>query len=131
TPRRCGCDRVLPFRSSPRKRGPSSLDDGAVGCFCGRCPDAVASSWTGLGRRFRGDERSWGMAFCTYIVASERNGTIYTGSTDDLVTRVFQHKNKTYAGFTAKHGVDQLVWFEVHESREAAFRRERQIKKWN
>lgn len=71
------------------------------------------------------------MAFFTYIAASGRNGTIYTGSTDDLVTRVFQHKNKTFAGFTAKHGVDQLVWFEVHESREAAFRRERQIKKWN
>jgi len=71
------------------------------------------------------------MAFFTYIVASGRNGTIYTGSTDDLVTRVFQHKNKTFTGFTAKHSVDQLVWYEVFESRSAAFKRERQIKKWN
>jgi putative endonuclease len=71
------------------------------------------------------------VAFFTYIVASGRNGTIYTGSTDDLIGRVFQHKDKTFAGFTAKHGVDRLVWYEVHDSREGAFRRERQIKKWN
>mgnify|MGYP001762421029 CR=1 FL=1 len=42
-----------------------------------------------------------------------------------------QHKNKTFAGFTAKYDVNVLVWFEVHETREGAFRRERQIKKWN
>jgi putative endonuclease len=71
------------------------------------------------------------MAFFTYIVASGRNGTIYTGSTDDLVTRVSQHKNKTFKGFTSRYSVDQLVWYEVFESRSAAFHRERQIKKWN
>lgn len=71
------------------------------------------------------------MAFFTYIVASRRNGTLYTGSTDDLTQRIAQHRNKTFAGFTAKYDVDLLVWFEVHETREAAFRRERQIKKWN
>ncbi len=71
------------------------------------------------------------MAFFTYIVASDRNGTTYVGSTDDLVGRVNQHKNKTYKGFTAKHDVSRLVWFELHDSREAAFNRERQIKKWN
>ncbi|MFN4295369.1 MAG: GIY-YIG nuclease family protein [Brevundimonas sp.] len=71
------------------------------------------------------------MAFFTYIVASGRNGTIYVGSTDDLVTRVNQHKNKTFCGFTAKYGVDRLVWYEVFDSREAAFKRERRIKKWN
>ncbi len=69
------------------------------------------------------------MAFYTFIVASGRNGTIYTGSTDDLVSRIIQHKDKTFKGFTAKHGVARLVWYEVHDSREAAFRRERQIKK--
>ena len=71
------------------------------------------------------------MAFFTYIMASGRNGTIYTGSTDDLITRVNQHRNKTFEGFTAKHNVDQLVWYEVFGSRSAAFKRERQIKKWN
>ena len=71
------------------------------------------------------------MAFFTYIMASQRNGTLYTGSTDDLVTRVIQHKTETFEGFTSKYGVDRLVWYEVHDSRHAAFRRERQIKKWN
>ena len=71
------------------------------------------------------------MAFFTYIVASGRNGTLYTGSTDDLIARVAQHKNKTFKWFTSKYGVDQLVWFEAFDTRDAAFRRERQIKKWN
>ena len=53
-----------------------------------------------------------------------------TGSTDDLLMRVAQHRDKTFAGFTAKYDVHMLVWFEVHETREAAFRRERQIKTW-
>ena len=70
------------------------------------------------------------MAFYVYIMASGRNGTIYTGSTDDLPTRVEQHKTKRFDGFTAKYGVDQLVWFESHSSRDEAFRRERQIKEW-
>ena len=71
------------------------------------------------------------MAFFTYILASRRNGTLYTGSTDALIQRVSQHKDKTFGGFTAKYGVDQLVWYESHASREQAFRRERHIKKWN
>jgi len=71
------------------------------------------------------------MAFYTYIVASGRNGTLYTGSTDNLVGRVFQHKEKRFGGFTAKYNVHRLVWYEVHPTRELAFRRERQIKKWN
>jgi putative endonuclease len=71
------------------------------------------------------------MAFFTYIMASQRNGTLYTGSTDDLVSRSLQHKGKRFSGFTSKYGVDRLVWYEVFESRSAAFKRERQIKKWN
>lgn len=72
------------------------------------------------------------MAFFTYIVASQRNGTLYTGSTDDVVTRAYQHRDKVRPGsFAARHGVTMLVWYEIHETREAAFRRERQIKKWN
>ncbi|MGH7018085.1 MAG: GIY-YIG nuclease family protein [Caulobacteraceae bacterium] len=63
-------------------------------------------------------------------MASGRNGTIYVGMTEDLIARVQQHKEKAFAGFTARYGVDRLVWFESHESREEAFRRERQIKEW-
>jgi predicted GIY-YIG superfamily endonuclease len=70
------------------------------------------------------------MGFFTYIVANGRNGTIYTGSTEDLTVRVHQHRQKTFDGFTARYGVDRLVWYEIHESRDAAFARERRIKKW-
>ena len=68
--------------------------------------------------------------FYVYILASERNGTIYVGSTDDLRQRVEQHRDKRFGGFTARYGVGQLVWFESHPSRAKAFRRERQIKEW-
>ncbi len=70
------------------------------------------------------------MSFYTYIVASQRNGTIYTGSTEDLTARVFQHRQKVFDGFTSRYGVDRLVWYEIHESRDAAFTRERRINKW-
>jgi putative endonuclease len=69
--------------------------------------------------------------FCTYLLASGPYGTLYCGHTDDLATRLCQHREKTFSGFTAKYGVHRLVWFEEHESREVAFRRERQIKRWN
>jgi putative endonuclease len=71
------------------------------------------------------------MAFYTYILASRRNGTLYTGSTDSIEGRIGQHKQNLRAGFTAKYGVHTLVWYEVHDTRDIAFRRERQIKKWN
>ena len=70
------------------------------------------------------------MAFYVYIVASARNGTIYIGMTDDLARRVWEHKEKINAGFTAKYGCDRLVWYETHDSRETAFVRERQLKEW-
>jgi putative endonuclease len=71
------------------------------------------------------------MAFYVYILASRRNGTIYLGMTDDLAKRTWQHKNELIRGFTKQYGVKSLVWYEPHESRETAFTRERQIKKWN
>jgi len=71
------------------------------------------------------------LAFFTYIMASRRNGTLYTGSTDDIGLRAWQHKERAGSKFTARYEVERLVWFEIHETREAAFQRERQIKKWN
>ena len=71
------------------------------------------------------------MAFYVYMLASKRNGTPYIGMTDDLVKRVWQHRNDIIPGFTKRYGVKTLVWFEAHESRESAFIRERQLKKWN
>jgi putative endonuclease len=74
--------------------------------------------------------RGGSVVFHTYIMASRRNGTIYTGSTDALIKRVWEHKHKTRGGFTAKHEVNILVWYEPHDTREGAFRRERRIKEW-
>ncbi len=69
------------------------------------------------------------MFYC-YIMASQRNGTLYVGSTEDLVRRVHQHRTGAFGGFTLKYGVKTLVWFEAFELRENAFRRERRIKEW-
>ncbi len=70
------------------------------------------------------------MAFYVYMLASQRNGTLYVGSTDCLTKRIWEHKVNVRPGFTAKYGVKFLVWFEVHDTRGGAFRRERQIKEW-
>ncbi len=69
--------------------------------------------------------------FYTYIMASARRGTIYTGVTSNLVKRVYEHRNGLARGFTKTYCVHHLVWYEVHFSAESAISRERQIKKWN
>jgi len=71
------------------------------------------------------------MSFYVYILASKRNGTLYTGMTDDLVQRVWMHRNGALPGFTKRSNVKTLVWYEQHETREAAITRERHIKNWN
>jgi putative endonuclease len=65
-----------------------------------------------------------------YIMASKRNGTLYVGVTSDLVTRIWEHKNKMVDGFTKRYGVHQLVWYELHESMESAIKREKRLKEW-
>ena len=67
---------------------------------------------------------------CVYILASKRNGTLYTGVTSNLVHRVWQHKNDAVEGFTKRHGVHALVWYENHETMESAIMRERALKAW-
>ncbi len=71
------------------------------------------------------------MAFFVYILASKRNGTLCIGSTDNLAKRVWLHRNAIIPGFTKDYGVKQLVWYEVHETRESALLRDRRTKKWN
>ena len=68
---------------------------------------------------------------CVYILASKKNGTLYTGVTSDLAKRVWEHKNEQAEGFTRKYGVHTLVYFELYEDMSAAITREKQIKKWN
>ena len=65
-----------------------------------------------------------------YILASRRNGTLYVGSTTDLVKRIWEHKNKVILGFTAKYNVNQLVYYELHQDIMEAARRERRLKNW-
>ena len=68
--------------------------------------------------------------FFVYIVASQPYGTLYIGVTSNLAKRIWEHKTKAVPGFTAKYGVDRLVWFEIHQDWESAIRREKQIKEW-
>ncbi len=65
---------------------------------------------------------------CVYMLASMRNGTLYAGVTSNLVQRVWQHQQGAIDGFSARYGVKQLVWYELHDSMEAAILREKQIK---
>jgi putative endonuclease len=70
------------------------------------------------------------VSYYVYILASQAYGTLYVGMTSDLVQRIWEHKSKAVPGFTARYGIDQLVWFETHVTAEAAIRREKQIKEW-
>jgi len=65
-----------------------------------------------------------------YILANIRNGTLYTGWTNDLVRRVYEHKNDFVKGFTKKYGVHKLIYFEQCDDYDAALQREKQIKEW-
>ena len=66
-----------------------------------------------------------------YILASRRLGTLYTGVTTDLRSRLAQHRDGTTPGFTSRYGVTRLVYLEHHDRIVDAIRREKQIKKWN
>jgi putative endonuclease len=67
---------------------------------------------------------------CVYLLASKPKGTLYTGVTSDLLTRVWQHKNNSVDGFTKKYGVHTLVWYEIHSTMDTAIQREKLIKNW-
>lgn len=70
------------------------------------------------------------MAYYLYIMASQRNGTLYVGVTSDLVRRVYEHRNGVVDGFTNRHAVKTLVFFEMHETIESAIQREKLLKRW-
>ena len=66
-----------------------------------------------------------------YIMASQRNGTLYIGVTSDLVKRVWQHKQDAVSGFTRRYAVHMLVYYQQTEEMPSAITREKQLKKWN
>ena len=68
--------------------------------------------------------------FAVYILASGRNGTLYTGITSNLIKRVWEHREGVVEGFTKEYGVKTLVWYELTENPDAAITREKQIKAW-
>jgi putative endonuclease len=71
------------------------------------------------------------MAYYVYILASGRHGTLYIGVTNNLRTRLEQHRLGLGSAFVRKHGIFRLVYMESFERAEDAIRREKQLKKWN
>ena len=65
---------------------------------------------------------------CVYIVASRRNGTIYTGVTSNLAKRAFEHREGRVQGFSSRYGCKILIWYELHDTMVDAIAREKQIK---
>ena len=70
------------------------------------------------------------MAYYVYILASKERGTLYVGVTNDLMRRVYEHKEGLAEGFSKRHSVNRLVYFETHESIEAAILQEKRLKRW-
>jgi len=68
--------------------------------------------------------------YYVYILASKRNGTLYTGVTSDLLKRVYEHKSDLVDGFTKTYGVHTLVYYETVDDVDSAISREKQIKRW-
>ena len=69
--------------------------------------------------------------YFVYILASGKNGTLYTGVTNDVLRRVSEHKQELTRGFTSRYGVKRLVWYEVHGTAVGAIQREKNIKRWS
>ncbi len=68
--------------------------------------------------------------YFVYILASQRNGTLYVGVTSDLIRRVQEHREGLVPGFTKRHAVKLLVYFEAHRDINEAILREKRIKRW-
>lgn len=68
--------------------------------------------------------------FAVYILTNKRNGTLYTGHTDDIDRRMWEHRTGAVRGFASKYGCTRCVWLEFHDTRDSAFTRERRIKAW-
>lgn len=71
-----------------------------------------------------------GKYYYVYILASQRNGTLYIGLTSDLIKRVWEHKSKITDGFTKKYNINQLVYYEQYTDPENAIKREKRLKKY-
>jgi putative endonuclease len=70
------------------------------------------------------------VTYFVYILSSKPRGTLYVGVTNNLIRRVFEHKNKLIEGFTEQYDVNLLVWYESTESIESAIAYEKKLKRW-
>ena len=96
--------------------------------ICEVIPGVIAVVGVGFGDA---NMEVWDMKHpAVYLMASGVQGTLYIGVTSDLVQRVWQHREGVIPGFTQRYGVKRLVWYERHESMEAAILREKALKKW-
>lgn len=71
------------------------------------------------------------MAYFVYILAAGKNSTFYVGVTNNLARRIWEHKNDVADGFTKKHGIHRLVYYEAHDDIQEALRREKSMKRWS
>ncbi len=69
--------------------------------------------------------------YYVYIMAKARNSTFYVGVTSNLPKRIWEHKNEATDGFTQKHNIKDLVYYEVFDDPQNAIKREKRLKKWN
>ena len=69
--------------------------------------------------------------YYVYILASKKDGVLYTGVTSNIIKRVYEHREELTDGFSKKYFVHKLVYYEIHDNPESAITREKQIKKWN
>ncbi len=69
--------------------------------------------------------------YYVYIIASEKNGTLYIGVTGDLKSRIWEHRQAEWKGFASKYNISNLVYYECFDFIENAIKREKQLKKWN
>ena len=70
------------------------------------------------------------MNYFVYIIASRKDGAIYIGVSNDIVRRIFEHRNKVVPGFASKYNITRLVWFEMYDDPISAISREKELKKW-
>ena len=68
--------------------------------------------------------------YFVYLLVSKPYGTLYVGVTNDILRRVFEHRDGLVDGFTKKYGVHRLVWYEHHEGVHEAIAKEKRLKRW-
>jgi putative endonuclease len=69
------------------------------------------------------------MAYYVYLLASKKHGTLYLDVTNAILRRGYEHRTKAAGGFTARYGVNKLVWFEIYDEATNAIAREKELKK--